>query len=187
LPKTVVVIVGMPGSGKSEVSELYRSQGIPMFRTGDVIREEVVRRGLPLTPENSEKMARQMRDELGMDMAARITMDKVLKLRERLVCVEGPRDMSELAYISRLSRMILLVLKSDSDIRFRHLKGRGGSRDPKTLKEFNWRDGKEKERGISDVIKTRKYPRYEIENNGTLDELRRKALEVLDEIRSGAK
>ena len=187
MPKTIIVVVGLPGAGKSEVSSFFREQGLPMFRTGDVFRDEVISRGLELNIENSEKISRQLREELGMDVAARIVMDKILKLPDKLICVEGPRDMDELAYIAKLSRLVLVVVKADSSTRFSRLRSRGqGSRDPKDRREFDWRDSREKERGLAEVLKTRKYARYEIENEGTLDDLRRKAKAILDEIRSNA-
>ena len=194
LPKTVMVVVGLPGAGKSEVSSFFEQQGVPMFRSGDVISEEVVNRGLELTPENSEMIARRLREEMGKDAPARIVMDKVLKLPDKLVCIEGPRDMDELACIARLSRLVLVVVKADEDTRFRRLTARAtgkdpgnavrGSRDPKSYKDFLWRDDKEKERGLAEVIKTKKYPRYEIENEGSIVELRARASEVLKEVRS---
>jgi len=198
LKKTIMVIVGLPGAGKSEVSSFYKEQGLPMFRTGDVFREEVVSRGLELTPENSEMIARRLREEQGRDVAARITMEKILKLTDMLICVEGPRDMDELAYIAKLSKLILLVLKAGDNTRFRRQLNRGksgrdpgnkvkGFRNPKDRKEFDWRDGKEKERGLAEVLKTKKYPRYEIENEGTIGELRVKAARVLSAIRSSAR
>ena len=192
-----MVIVGMPGSGKSEVSSFYRELGLPMFRTGDVIREEVVRRGLELTPENSEMIARKLREERGNDVAARMTMEKMKRMKETLVCVEGPRDMDELACIAASADVRLIVVRAGDDARFRRQLDRGksgndpgnkvrGSRNPRDRKEFDWRDGKEKERGLAEVLKTKRYPRYEIDNNGTLDELREKSRKVLDEIRSDA-
>jgi dephospho-CoA kinase len=189
-----MVIVGMPGAGKSEVSSFFEEQGVPMFRSGDVIREEVVSRGLELVPENSEMIARKLREELGNDAPARITMEKVLRLKDRLVCIEGPRDMDELACIARLARLVLIVVRADEDTRFRRLSERafkadpgnkvGGSRDPKSFSQFRWRDERERERGLGEVMKTKKYARYEIENDGSIVELRKKAMDVLADVRA---
>ena len=37
--RTIIVVTGLPGSGKSEVSNYLKGLGMPMFRTGDIIRE----------------------------------------------------------------------------------------------------------------------------------------------------
>jgi dephospho-CoA kinase len=194
MQKKIFVVVGMPGAGKSEVSRFCKEQGIAMFRTGDVIREEVVKRGLELVPENSEKIARQLREEQGMDVAARVTMEKAMKLPDRLVCLEGPRDMHELAYISKNSDMTLVVVKADDRARFERLVGRGksgrdpgntvrGNRNPRDAQEFEWRDQRELERGLKEVLGTRKYSRIVIDNNSTPDELKKRVLKLLEGLR----
>ncbi|HQC34822.1 MAG TPA: AAA family ATPase, partial [Methanoculleus sp.] len=43
----VIGIVGMPASGKGEVSRIARDLGIPVVVMGDAIREKVKEAGLP--------------------------------------------------------------------------------------------------------------------------------------------
>jgi len=48
----IIAVTGMPGSGKSTVSKaLSQELSAPLFVMGDLVRDEVVRRGLPLTAE----------------------------------------------------------------------------------------------------------------------------------------
>ena len=44
----LVVVVGMPGSGKGVFSDVARGSGIPVYVMGDIVREETIRRGLNL-------------------------------------------------------------------------------------------------------------------------------------------
>jgi dephospho-CoA kinase len=183
LEKTAIIVVGMPGAGKSEVSSFYKGQGIPMFRTGDVFREEVVRRVLELNVENSEMISRKLREEEGIDVAARRVMEKVGRLKEKVVCIEGPRDMDEIKFIASRANAVLVVVFADDATRFRRMKNRGqGARDPKTMKMFEWRDSKELGRGLGEVISTKKYRRYEIKNEGSIDELKAKAAKILGKV-----
>ena len=46
----VVAIAGMPGSGKGEVAAVLAARGIPILSMGDMVREEVRRRGLAEAP-----------------------------------------------------------------------------------------------------------------------------------------
>ncbi|HEX59524.1 MAG TPA: hypothetical protein ENF26_05205, partial [Methanomicrobia archaeon] len=48
----IIAFVGAPASGKTEAANVARELGIPVISMGDVIREELRRRGLPLTDEN---------------------------------------------------------------------------------------------------------------------------------------
>lgn len=182
MEKTILVVVGLPGSGKSEVSDYIRSKGIPMFRTGDVIREEVVNRGMELTIKNQEAISKKLREEEGMDAPARRTGEKIKAADSGLICVEGPRDMHEISYLAGLGRLVLLVVDAPDELRFERLKNRGGSRDPKTREEFEWRDRSERERGQGEVLATEKYPKHVIENTGSREELRRKVDKVLKKL-----
>ncbi len=44
----IVAIVGMTGSGKSEVASIFEKHGYERVRFGDVTDKEVAKRGLPL-------------------------------------------------------------------------------------------------------------------------------------------
>jgi len=63
--KLVVGLAGMPGSGKSLVVEAARELGYAVVVMGDVIREETVKRGLELTPQNVGRVMLQLRAESG--------------------------------------------------------------------------------------------------------------------------
>ncbi|MDD4253733.1 MAG: AAA family ATPase, partial [Methanoculleus horonobensis] len=73
----VIGIVGMPASGKGEVSKIARDLGIPVVVMGDAIRERVKETGLPLTDANLGAVAGGLRADLGMDAIARITIPAI--------------------------------------------------------------------------------------------------------------
>ena len=45
----IIAVVGMAGSGKSEVARILEDNGFIRIRFGDITDEEVKRQGLPLT------------------------------------------------------------------------------------------------------------------------------------------
>jgi dephospho-CoA kinase len=64
--KKVVAIVGMAGSGKSEVARLFENHGFLRVRFGDITDEEMQKRSLERC-EASERYCREiLRKELGM-------------------------------------------------------------------------------------------------------------------------
>ena len=78
----VVSIVGMAGSGKSEVARVFEEAGFARVRFGDITDEEVKRRGLELN-ENSERLVRQqLRTEHGMAAYAKLSLPKIDRLLE---------------------------------------------------------------------------------------------------------
>jgi dephospho-CoA kinase len=193
MERTIIVITGLPGSGKSEASGYIKSLGIPMFRTGDIVREEVLRRGLELNAQNSEMIARKLREEEGMDVLARRLGGKIKKLRGGLVCVEGPRDMHEVRYLATLGRVMIIITEAPEKTRFGRLSARKGSgrleprsRDPKTFEEFRWRDERELERGLREVMATDSYPRVVVSNAGAREELTGNIRKIVENLKKGS-
>jgi dephospho-CoA kinase len=191
MERTILIVVGYIGSGKSEVSGYISSLGIPMFKTGDVIRKAVIDSGQPLTVQNSEKMAVELRKKHGMDYPARKTGEKFSELKNNIICVEGLRDIFEIDHLATLGKVYLIVVKSPLDMRFKRSMSRKitklepSSRDTKNLEEFKWRDKSENDRGQREVTHTKKYPRFVINNNGTRNELYRKIDKILKTIKEG--
>jgi dephospho-CoA kinase len=66
---TVIGIVGLPGSGKSEAAAVAREAGVPVVTMGDVIRQACRDRGLDPATHHGE-MARTLREENGVDAIA---------------------------------------------------------------------------------------------------------------------
>ena len=48
----IFIIVGMPAAGKNIARIYAEERGLPYFATGDLVREEVRRRGIEPTPGN---------------------------------------------------------------------------------------------------------------------------------------
>jgi dephospho-CoA kinase len=78
----VVSIVGMAGSGKSEVARVFEGAGFARVRFGDITDEEVRRRGLELNEKNERLVRQQLRAEHGMAAYAKLSLPKIDRLLE---------------------------------------------------------------------------------------------------------
>jgi len=78
----VVSIVGMAGSGKSEVTRVFEGAGYARVRFGDITDEEVRRRGLELNEKNERLVRQQLRTENGMAAYAKLSLPKIDRLLE---------------------------------------------------------------------------------------------------------
>jgi dephospho-CoA kinase len=86
----VVSIVGMAGSGKSEVARVFESNGFNKVRFGDITDEEVRKRGLQLNEENERQVRQQLREEHGMAAYAKLNLPKIdAWLKSSDVVVDG--------------------------------------------------------------------------------------------------
>ena len=70
----VVSIVGMAGSGKSEVARVFEKHGYTRVRFGDLTDEEVRKRGLELNEENERHIRELLRKQHGMSAYAKLNL-----------------------------------------------------------------------------------------------------------------
>ena len=64
----VLVLTGLPGSGKSVASEIAKSMNIPIIIMGNVIRRETAERGLEPNSINIGMVAMDLRKKFGDDV-----------------------------------------------------------------------------------------------------------------------
>ena len=96
----VVSIVGMTGSGKSEVARLFSDRGFTTVRFGDITDEEVKKLGLKLTEENERPVRERIRKEHGMDAYAKLSLPRIdAALRTSNVVVDGLYSWEEYTYL----------------------------------------------------------------------------------------
>jgi len=86
----VVSIVGMAGSGKSEVAVVFEKNGFKKIRFGDITDEEVKKRGLKLYEENERLIRQELRQEHGMAAYAKLNLPKIdAALKSASVIIDG--------------------------------------------------------------------------------------------------
>ncbi|MFC2021509.1 AAA family ATPase [Chloroflexota bacterium] len=96
----VVSIVGMPGSGKSEVARLFEAKHFTRVRFGDVTDQEVARRGLELNEENERRIRELLRREQGMDAYAKLNLPVIdAALKHSDVVIDGLYSWEEYTFL----------------------------------------------------------------------------------------
>ena len=86
----LVSIVGMAGSGKSEVAKIFENNGFVKVRFGDITDREIRERGLELNEENERYVRQQLRKDHGMSAYAKLTLSKIDRLLKSVdVVVDG--------------------------------------------------------------------------------------------------
>jgi len=86
----VIAIVGMAGSGKTEVARVFEQNGFVRVRFGDITDEEVKKRGLVLDEDNERHIRELLRKEHGMAAYAKLNIPRIDAAREKSnVVVDG--------------------------------------------------------------------------------------------------
>ncbi|MGQ9759302.1 MAG: AAA family ATPase [Candidatus Methanomethylicaceae archaeon] len=143
-------ITGMPGSGKSIISNTARSLGLDVVVMGDIIREEANARGIRKTPKSLGKLMIELRKEEGNDIVAKRCLAKLSG--KEVAVIEGVRSLDELEFFKRNAEVCLVAVHASQPTRFQRLLKRGRPDDPKDLKTFIERDKRELQVGVGAVI-----------------------------------
>ena len=174
--RLLVGVVGMPGSGKSIVSDVAREMGFQVIVMGDAVRAEAQRRGLEPTGEAMRNLMLKLRAERGPTVVAELCFPLVDSAGE-LVLIEGIRSLHEVkAFRERYGRLHLIAVHSSPRTRFKRLIARGRPDDPSDWEEFCKRDKTELSVGIGSAIALADHV---LVNEGPVEELREEARRLL--------
>ncbi len=151
--KLIVALAGMPGAGKSVFVRVARQTGYSVVVMGDVVREEVKRRGLKPTSKNIGKVMIEMRQNEGPSIVARKCLSKIRQKTRNKLVIDGIRSLHEVEeFRKHFAKVSLVAIHSSPETRFKRLFRRHRSDDPRNWKVFSERDFRELEVGLGNAI-----------------------------------
>ena len=146
---------------------------------GDVVRNEAKKRNLEPSGNNIGKIAKDLREEWGPAIIAEKCVDLIKSKKEEVIFVDGLRSFSEINIFRKFWKFPIIAIVVDEEIRFNRLFERGRSDDPKSLEELIERDKRENKFGLDKVLQNADYV---IQNNSTLDDLKKKTRKLVIDI-----
>jgi dephospho-CoA kinase len=174
----VLAFIGPPAAGKTEAALIAKEMGIPVVTMGDVIREELRVRGLPLSDENAGSVASELREQGGMDAIARRCIPHIKDRAEnqpekKVIVIDGIRGLAEVERFKEEFGNDFTLVRVDAplNLRYERIKSRGRGDDLLSIEEFKEREERERGWGMGEAME--KADRV-IENEGTLDEFKEK-------------
>jgi len=180
LLKHLILITGMPGSGKTTVAKIIGEKGFPIVSMGDVVREEAEARGVGKSIIEMAKFMVELRRELGENAVAKLVERKIETVESDILIVDGVRSLKEVEYFKSKGYSVTKVgVLSPTRLRYMRLSNRNRPDDSKKLKELEERDMVEISVGIGGVIALSD---VYVLNESSLEDLRRNVLEKLHDI-----
>jgi len=177
--KTIIGVTGMQGSGKASVKQVAETMGYSTVVMGDEVREEAKRRNLDLTPENLGTLMLKLREEEGPAVIAKRCIPKIENAKSNVVIVDGVRSLAEVEEFKKhFKDFTLIAVHASPMTRFQRLFQRERSDAPRSWQTFIERDMRELNVGLGTVIAMADYM---IVNEGTREQIRQKAREVLED------
>jgi dephospho-CoA kinase len=179
--KKVVAIVGMAGSGKSEVARVFENRGFVRVRFGDVTDEEIKKRCLELNEANERFCRELLRKEHGMAAYAILNQPRIDAALEKTdVVADGLYSWEEyLSFKSHYSqRFFVIAVYSSPRTRYARLSRRGHR--PLTFEEASSRDKAE----IENLNKGGPIAMadFTIINESSVEDLRRQSNAIIEQL-----
>jgi dephospho-CoA kinase len=180
LARKIILVVGMPGSGKTVIAEVAKDLGIGVFNMGDVIRDECMKRKLPSNTETYTYVMKDIRNQYGPQIVAKRTYEKI-SAKNDLVCIDGVRSQEEVEFFKKVSdKVYILAVISSFSNRLEHLLSRDRTGDPKNHDEIQIRDQSELRLGIGNIIAKADF--YVLNENISKSNFRSKCKKTLSSI-----
>ena len=140
----IIGVVGLPASGKGEFSNIAKKLNIPVVVMGDVIRKAVVDAGLALNDKNMGEMSRCLRQGMGMDALAQLTIPLIEQNNSKIVLVDGIRGDAEVTtFTKHFKNFSLIAVESSFETRLKRISDRNRSDDQADENALHKRDERE--------------------------------------------
>jgi len=178
----VVSIVGMAGSGKTEVAKLFEDNGFAKIRFGDVTDEEIKKRGLELNEENERRIRELLRQGLGMEAYAKLNLPAIdSALKSSNVVIDGLYSWEEYTFLKSFYGVDFCVVAVWASPRTRYARLSGRMDRHLTMEEAASRDKAE----IENVNKGGPIAMadFTIINETSLDDLKRETKLIISRLR----
>ncbi len=187
----IVCVAGMPGAGKSVVSDELVKNGFAFFRFGQITLDLVKEKNLEVNEANERKIREGLRKKYGLGAFARLNISKIDELiKKSNVVGDGLYSWSEYKILKEKygEAMYLVAVYAPPKLRYERLENRSVINDDKqrfrnfTKKEARARDYAEienLEKGGPIAMAD-----FTIINTGTIDEVKKKTREILSQIKN---
>lgn len=166
----MIILTGMPGSGKDEFVKVARELGYSDVHMGETVKEYVKEAGVPMIDSEIGQFASAERKSHGMDIWAKRTAERINDPEKTIV--DGLRNIEELEFFKRhYDSVIVVAIYANRQERLNRILKRNRIDDVRSENELEMRDGRELTWGIGRTISLADHM---IVNDGTLEQFHNK-------------
>ncbi|MEN6622216.1 MAG: AAA family ATPase [Smithella sp.] len=160
----IFIIVGMPASGKNCARTYAEARDIPYFATGDLVRQEVRKRGLEHDAVAAAAVSTELRGTDGLGVT-RMALASAVESGAEILFMEGMRSLPEIELIRKEADCAVIAFLAPRQLRLQRIISRQRSDDSPHL--FEERDIREIEYGTAiPIVLADEY----VLNTGTMEE-----------------
>jgi dephospho-CoA kinase len=157
MPQFLVIgLVGLHGSGKTEIAKALAGFDVPCVRMGDVVLAELERRGIGINEANVGKVANELREREGLGAIAKrcVPLIEERSKNKKAVVVDGIRGIAEVDEFRRAfgDRFHLLAVWAREKTRYARISSRSRADDAASLRAFREKDRRELGWGLGEAL-----------------------------------
>lgn len=178
MPNKIIAVVGMTGSGKTEVVNIFEKNGFARIRFGDLTEEELRKSGLEINEKNEKFVREQLRKEYGMAAYTLLNKKKIdTTIKKSDVVIDGVYSWEEYEYLKKeYKNFYVVAVYASPKIRYKRL----AERKIRALKP-----GESKKRDFAEIENINKagpitMADFTIVNEGGLEELKRNVENIIN-------
>lgn len=171
MPKLIIGLVGLPGSGKGTLAKLLQENyGANIFRFSTVLSDILKRLNLKQTRENMIDLSEILRKQFGEDVLAYAIENDAIHADSEIVVVDGVRRLDDLAALEPLPYFKLIAITAPPELRYTRMMSRGEKSGETTM---SWETFQQQEQAPTEItipaVAARAWKT--IDNSGTTEEL----------------
>lgn len=127
--KTIIAIVGLPGTGKTDAADFFQKKNLPTISFGKIINDYIDRKNLPHNEETHKKIREEIRKKYGKEALAVLNIEKIKEnlKNNSIIIIEGMRSWEEYLYLKKefpKVKLVIVCLFTDKDIRYKRISKR---------------------------------------------------------------
>ena len=174
----IIILVGMPGSGKDIFVQEATKADFNHIRMGDMVRLFAREAGINSTDTSIGGFATSQRTEFGEDIWAKRTLERI---PQGNVLIDGSRSLAEINCFKNMlgNDLKVIGIHAPAQMRFQRLTARGREDDPSAFEDFQARNNRELSWGLGEALENAEIA---IVNDGTLEEFRSKCQTIIENI-----
>ncbi len=127
--KTIIIIVGLPGTGKTDAADFFKKKNLPTISFGKIVNDYINQKKLTHDEKNHKKVREDIRQKHGKEALAILNINKIKDALKNnsIVIIEGMRSWEEYLYLKKefpKIKLVIVCLFTDKDVRYKRISKR---------------------------------------------------------------